>query len=100
MTLWFVLMFLVPIPSLTAQYPPPVRAKLELVMGQLPGSERKVPLDVKVTEETKFDGYTRKKLSFGRKKGDSVIYSHLTVPEQSRRSTPLLPRPSPRSHAR
>jgi dienelactone hydrolase len=49
-----------------------IRKKMELVMGPLPGDDRKVPPDVKVTSEEKLDGYVRKKLSFAAEKGDRV----------------------------
>lgn len=46
--------------------------KMERVMGPLPGAERRVPLDVRVTSEEKLDGYVRKKLTFAAEKGDRV----------------------------
>jgi dienelactone hydrolase len=45
---------------------------MEKAMGQLPGPERKVPLDVKVVSEEKLDGYVRKKVTFAVEKGDRV----------------------------
>jgi dienelactone hydrolase len=49
-----------------------IRKKMELVMGPLPGDDRKVPLDVKLVSEEKLDGYVRKKLTFAAEKGDRV----------------------------
>jgi acetyl esterase/lipase len=49
-----------------------IRAKMGKAMGPLPGAERRVPLDVKVTSEEKLDGYVRKKLTFAVEKGDRV----------------------------
>ncbi|HEY2784779.1 MAG TPA: alpha/beta fold hydrolase, partial [Fimbriiglobus sp.] len=57
--------------------------KMELVMGPLPGAERKVPLDVKIAEETKLDGYTRKKLTFAAEKGDRVP-AWLLIPDPAK----------------
>jgi dipeptidyl aminopeptidase/acylaminoacyl peptidase len=60
--------------------PPPIRAKMELVMGPLPGPVRKVPLDMTVIEETKLDGYVRKKLTFAAEK-DGRVPAWLLVPD-------------------
>jgi dienelactone hydrolase len=76
------LVLFVPVQA-AAQTPPPVRAKMEAVMGPLPGAERKVPLDVKITEETKLEGYTRKKLTFATEKDDRVP-AWLLVPDPVR----------------
>jgi dienelactone hydrolase len=56
--------------------------KMERVMGPLPGNDRKVPLDVKVEEETKLDGYVRKKLTYAAEKGDRVP-AYLLIPTAS-----------------
>src|SRR5262245_28409700 len=79
----FALLVLLPLPTAAAQSPPPVRAKMEQVMGPLPGPERKVPLDVKITDETKLDGYTRKKLTFAAEKDDRVP-AWLLVPDAAK----------------
>ena len=49
-----------------------IRKTMERAMGPLPGSDRKVPLDVKVVSEEKLDGYVRKKITFAVEKGDHV----------------------------
>jgi acetyl esterase/lipase len=49
-----------------------VLAHVQEVMGPLPGDDRKVPLDVKVIEETRTDRFVRKKLTFAVEKGDRV----------------------------
>ena len=49
-----------------------VLANLQLVMGPLPDDSRKVPLDVRVTEEVKTDKLVRRKLTFAAEKGDRV----------------------------
>ncbi len=56
-----------------------VLANLQLVMGRLPGDDRKVPPDVRVTEEVKEGGYLRKHLTFAAEKGDRVP-AYLLVP--------------------
>ncbi len=53
--------------------------KMERVMGPLPGPGRKVPLDVRVLEETKFDGYVRKTITYVAEKGDRVP-AYLLIP--------------------
>ena len=46
--------------------------RMQLVMGPMPGAERKVPLDVKELSAEKLDGYTRKKITFAVEDGDRV----------------------------
>src|SRR5271166_6424634 len=41
-----------------------ILANMQLVMGPLPGKDRKVPLDVKVSDEKKTNKWVRKKLTF------------------------------------
>ena len=70
------LMFTVALPFalIAADEPdrPGIRKKMELVMGPLPGADRKVALDVKVVSEEKLEGYVRKKVTFATEKGDRV----------------------------
>jgi dienelactone hydrolase len=49
-----------------------ILANMQLVMGPLPDNSRKVPLDVKYTEEQQTARYVRKKLTFAAEKGDRV----------------------------
>jgi acetyl esterase/lipase len=56
-----------------------IRKKMELAMGPLPGDERKVPLDVKILEETRLEKFTRFKLTYAAEKGDRVP-AYLLVP--------------------
>jgi dienelactone hydrolase len=49
-----------------------ILANMQLVMGELPDVSRKVPPDVKVTEEVKGDGFRRQKLTFATEKDDRV----------------------------
>jgi len=58
---------------------PALLKKMELAMGPLPKADRKVPLDVQITEETKLDGYIRKKLTYASEKGDRVP-AYLLIP--------------------
>ena len=41
-----------------------ILANMQLVMGPLPTPDRRVPLDVRVVEETDFPGFVRKKITF------------------------------------
>lgn len=54
--------------------------KMERAMGPLPSADRKVPLDVQISEELELPGYTRKKLSYAPEKGDRVP-AFLLVPD-------------------
>lgn len=54
-------------------------ARMERVMGALPGPERAVPLDVQISEEVALDGYIRKKLTYAAEAGDRVP-AYLLVP--------------------
>jgi dienelactone hydrolase len=56
-----------------------VLANMQLVMGPLPDAAGKVPLDVKVVEETKTPHYIRKKLTFAVDK-DERVPAYLLVP--------------------
>jgi len=53
--------------------------RMALVMGPLPGDERKVSLDVKIVGEEKLDGYVRKKITYAAEKDDRVP-AYLLVP--------------------
>ena len=58
---------------------PSILQRMEQVMGPLPGPDRKVPLDVRVTKEEPLDGHVRKTLSYAAEKGDRVP-AYLLVP--------------------
>jgi dienelactone hydrolase len=47
-------------------------ARMELVMGPLPGPERRVPLDVKVLEETPLEKSVRLKVDYAVEAGDRI----------------------------
>jgi dienelactone hydrolase len=49
-----------------------ILANMQLVMGPLPGAARRVPLDMRYTEERRTAAYVRKKLTFAPEKGDRV----------------------------
>jgi dienelactone hydrolase len=53
--------------------------RMELVMGPLPGDDRKVALEVKVNGEEKLDDYARKKITYAAVKNDRVP-AYLLVP--------------------
>ncbi len=49
-----------------------ILAHIQAVMGPLPDAKTKVPLDVKVTDETKTEKFVRKRLTFAVAKGERV----------------------------
>jgi len=49
-----------------------ILAHLQEVMGPLPGKERRVAVDVRVSETHQERGYTRQKISFASEPGDRV----------------------------
>ncbi len=57
-----------------------ILANLEAVMGPLPGGERRVPLDVKITETVETPKYTRYKLTYASEPNDRVP-AWLTIPK-------------------
>ena len=57
-----------------------VLAHLQEVMGPLPGAERRAPLDWRILETVKEDGYTRHKIDFQSEPGDRVP-AWLTIPD-------------------
>lgn len=81
MTLRLLLLLLLAGGAVFAESPdrPSALKRMEEVMGPLPASDRKVPLDVQVTAEEKFDGYMRKKLTYVAEAGDRVP-AYLLVP--------------------
>lgn len=66
------LLLLAPLASAAEPDRADILRRMQLVMGPIPGAERKVPLDVKVVSEEKLDGYTRKKITFAVEDGDRV----------------------------
>jgi dienelactone hydrolase len=52
--------------------PHPVLEGAQRVMGPLPGPERRVPLDVRVDAEERFDRYVLRRLSYAAEPGDRV----------------------------
>jgi dienelactone hydrolase len=67
-----------------------ILAHFQDVAGSLPGGERRVPLDVQVTSETRDLGVVRRKISFAAEPGDRVP-AWLLVPERSGRAGVKLP---------
>jgi dienelactone hydrolase len=66
-----------------------ILAAMEQVMGPLPDTSRKVPLEVQITEETKTPHYIRKKLNFATEKDDRVP-AYLLVPLERPRKLPAV----------
>ncbi|MCR4416016.1 MAG: alpha/beta fold hydrolase, partial [Thermoguttaceae bacterium] len=64
-----------------------VLANVQLVMGPLPGPERRVPLDVKILGEEKTPRYRRIKLTFAAEPQDRVP-AYLLVPHEIRGKAP------------
>jgi pimeloyl-ACP methyl ester carboxylesterase len=62
---------------------------MQLVMGSLPDSSRKVPLDVRIVEEKSVDGYLRRKLTFAVEKDDRMP-AYLLIPSQPRGKLPAM----------
>ena len=56
-----------------------ILANMQLVMGPLPDSSRKVALDVKVVEEVKAEKFVRKKLTFAVEPNDR-LWAYLFIP--------------------
>lgn len=51
---------------------PDIRRRMELVMGALPGPEKRVPLDVETVAEERTERYQRRKLRYTPEPGDRV----------------------------
>jgi dienelactone hydrolase len=66
-----------------------VLQNMQLVMGPLPDASKKVPLDVKVTEEVKTPKFVRKKLTFVVEKGDRVP-AYLLIPLEAKGKLPAV----------
>jgi hypothetical protein len=64
-----------------------ILANMQLVMGPLPDDNRKVPLDVKVTDIVELPKYVRKKLTFAVEKDDRVP-AYLLIPKQRKGKLP------------
>jgi len=65
---------------------PDIRRRMELVMGPLPGVDRRVPLEVEMTPEERTDRYVRRKLRYTPEPGDRVpawlLIPHDATPEK------------------
>jgi len=56
-----------------------ILANMQLVMGELPGEDRRVPLDIEIHETVELPAYTRQKISFASEPGDRVP-AYLLIP--------------------
>lgn len=59
---------------------------MESVMGQLPGADRRVPLDVRVIEEVRTERYTRRRITYQAEPGDRVP-AYLMIPHDLEQPT-------------
>jgi dienelactone hydrolase len=66
-----------------------ILAKMQEVMGPLPGSARKVPPDLQVSETEEFEGYTRRKIDFAVEKGDRLP-AYLLLPRGVKGRAPAV----------
>jgi dienelactone hydrolase len=66
-----------------------ILAAIQLVMGPLPNSSRKVPLDVRVLQEQQGAGFMRKKLSFAVEQDDRVP-AWLLIPNKLKGRAPAM----------
>ncbi len=74
-----------------------ILAAMQLVMGPLPSSKSKVPLDVRITEEIKTDKYIRRLLTFAADDKDRVpAYLFLPLRKSGKRPAVLCLHPTER----
>jgi dienelactone hydrolase len=66
-----------------------VLAHVEKVMGELPGPELRVPLDVKVISEEKAEKYVRQKITYIPEPGDRVP-AYLLIPAELKGKAPAM----------
>ncbi len=59
-----------------------ILAGMQLVMGPLPGPEKRVPLDVRVEEEKDFGAYVRRRITYQAEPG-SRVPAHLFIPKDA-----------------
>ena len=66
-----------------------IQRQMEMVMGPLPTSDRRVPLDVRIESSEATDKYTRIRLSYAPEVGDRVP-AWLLVPHDLKRPAPAM----------
>src|SRR5205085_5791431 len=66
-----------------------VLAAVQAVLGVLPDSAQRVPLDPKVLSETAAAGYVRKKVTYGSDR-DSRVTAYLLTPANVRQGAPAM----------
>jgi dienelactone hydrolase len=66
-----------------------ILAAAQSVMGVLPDSYQRVPLEMKVVQETATDSYVRKKITYGSDLSSRVT-AHLLVPKGVKRGAPAM----------
>ncbi len=57
-------------------------ARIQLVMGSLPGPEKRVPLEMRILEEHRHDTYVRQKITYAVEPGDRVS-AWLLIPREA-----------------
>ena len=66
-----------------------ILAGMQAVMGQLPDSSRRVPLDVRVLDETDLPHYVRRRISYAAQPGDRVP-AYLLIPHDITGQAPAM----------
>jgi dienelactone hydrolase len=66
-----------------------ILANMQLVMGEMPSDDRRVPLNMRVLESVELPSYTRKKITFAVEKGDRLP-AYLLVPKGLRGKAPAM----------
>jgi dienelactone hydrolase len=66
-----------------------ILAAAQSVLGVLPDSHQRVPLDMKVLEEKAAAGYVRKKITYG-SDPTSRVHAYLLIPNNVRRGAPAM----------
>jgi dienelactone hydrolase len=64
-------------------------ANMQLVMGVLPGAERRVPLEAQVLEEERLERVTRQKITYG-SEGDHRVPAYLVIPNDLKGRAPAM----------
>ena len=80
---------LVTLPAEWAHRRAHILSNMQLVMGGLPDSSRRVPLDIQVTGETQMPKYVRRKLTFAAEL-NGRIPAYLLIPNRLRGKVPAM----------
>ena len=66
-----------------------ILANMQLVMGPLPATSKKVPLEMQIVEKVELTNITRKRITFAVEKGDRVS-AYLLVPKDLKGKSPAI----------